>query len=180
MSRIGKVAIPVPGGVKVSISPAMVVSVKGPRGESVLDTKGNVKVREEDGKIRVERHGDDRADRAYHGLYHRLLTGLLVGVTEGYTRELKLQGVGYRAEMKGPEVHLSVGRSHTVRHLANPAVKITVPAPDKIVITGIDKQAVGQEAAKIRSYAKPEPYKGKGIHYAGERVRRKVGKTGAK
>lgn len=180
MSRIGKVPIPVPGGVKVSITPGMVVTVKGPKGESVLDTRGNVKVREEGGALRVERHSDENRDRAFHGLYHRLLTGVMHGVTQGYTRELSLQGVGYRAEMKGPEVHLSVGRSHTVRHRFNPAVQIAVPAPDKIIITGIDKQAVGQEAAKIRSYAKPEPYKGKGIHYSGERIRRKVGKTGGK
>lgn len=158
----------------------MVVTIKGPKGELVVDTRKNVKVSEQDGKFLVERHSDQGQDRAYHGLYHRLITNAIHGVTEGYQQELELQGVGYKAEMKGPELILTVGLSHTHVYKPRPGVEITVPEPTQVVIKGIDKELVNRTAAEIRQKRPPEPYKGKGIRFKGEPVRRKVGKTGVK
>lgn len=180
MSRIAKVPIPVPSGVQLSVDAAMIVNVKGPKGEVSVDTRKNVKVSEQDGKFLVERHSDQSQDRAYHGLYHRLITNAIHGVTEGYQRELELQGVGYKAEMKGPAVMLIVGRSHNYTYDPKPGIEIAVPEPTRIVIKGVDKELVHRTAAEIRKVRPPEPYKGKGIRFKGENVRRKVGKTGVK
>lgn len=180
MSRIAKVPIPVPSGVQVSVDPAMIVTIKGPKGELTVDTRKNVKVSEQDGKFLVERHSDQSQDRAFHGLYYRLITNAIHGVTEGYESYLELQGVGYRAEMRGGELVLTVGRSHTYNYVPLPGIEITVPEPTQVVVKGIDKELVNRTAAEIRLKRPPEPYKGKGIRFKGEAVRRKVGKTGVK
>lgn len=180
MSRIAKVPIKLPKGVQVSVGSGMVVSLKGPKGEATVDTRNHVVIRQEDGSVWVDRKSDDQQDRAFHGLYHRLITSAIVGLTQGYTRELELQGVGYRAEMQGKVLVLSVGRSHQVRYDPKPGIKIDAPKQTQVIITGTDKQAVHQAAAEIRGVCPPEPYKGKGIRYFGEVVRKKVGKTGTK
>jgi large subunit ribosomal protein L6 len=179
VSRIAKVPIAPPSGVQLSVS-STIVTIKGPKGQLDVDTRGNVKVSEQEGKFLVERHSDEGQDRAFHGLYHRLITNAIAGVTQGYERELELQGVGYKAEMKGGTLMLIVGRSHPYTYQPLPGIEIGVPDPTKIVIKGIDKELVNRTAADIRRIRPPEPYKGKGIRYKGENVRRKVGKTGAK
>jgi large subunit ribosomal protein L6 len=177
MSRIGKLPIPIPGGVSVNLKGAL-VSITGPRGQSTLDTRGHVNVKQGEDEIQVSRHGDNRQDRAYHGLYQRLISNMVQGVFEGFQKELELQGVGYRAMMDGNTIVLSVGYSHGVRYGPIDGVEISTPSQTSILIAGSDKQQVGQVAAKLRSFSPPEPYKGKGIRYKGELVRRKVGKTG--
>lgn len=177
MSRIGKVPIPVPNGVQATVDGPR-VRVKGPKGEREVDTRGNVTVRREGATILVDRHGEERHDRAFHGLYHRLISSAIVGVTQGFQKSLEMSGVGYKAELRGKELVVNAGYSHEVKYTPPPSVTIAVPAPTKITIEGNDKQAVGQAAAKIRSISPPEPYKGKGIKYADETVRRKAGKTG--
>lgn len=180
MSRIGKVPIPIPEGLQVEISPEMVVSVKGPKGTLSVDTRNRVAVTQKDGALHLVRPGDEKQQRANHGLYHRLITNAIIGVTQGYNRELELVGVGYKAEMRGADLILNVGRSHEVRIASPEEVKIETPKPTQVLIGGIDKQKVTQAAARIRSVCPPEPYKGKGIRYLGEKVKRKVGKAGLK
>lgn len=180
MSRIGKVPIPIPEGLQVEISAEMVVSVKGPKGSLTVDTRNRVIVTQEDGTLRLARPGDEKQQRADHGLYHRLITNAIHGVIQGYRRELELVGVGYKAEMQGADLVLNVGRSHQVRITSPEGVKVETPKPTQVLIDGIDKQKVTQAAARIRSVCPPEPYKGKGIRYLGETVKRKVGKTGLK
>ena len=180
MSRIGKVPIVLPKEVQVSIGPDMEITVKGPKGENVVSTRGNVKVSQNDGTLVVERHRETAQDRAFHGLYHRLITNAIAGVTQGYSRSLEVVGVGFKGEMEGEVLVLRLGRSHDIRFQSPKGVKITTPTPTQIVIGGIDKQAVHQAAAQIRASRPPEPYKGKGIRYQGETVRRKVGKSGLK
>jgi large subunit ribosomal protein L6 len=180
VSRIGKVPIKIPKGVAVTVTPEMVVRIKGPKGEVSIDTKRNVKVGQTDGSLTVERHTDEMQDRAFHGLYHRLISGGIVGVTNGYTKELELVGVGYKADFKGQELVMNVGKSHEVRYRPPTGITVATPNPTRIVVSGVSKQAVGQEAARLRAVAPPEPYKGKGVRYVGEMVRRKVGKSGAK
>ena len=177
MSRIGKCPIPIPKGVNVDLQGA-VISFKGPKGKSTLDTRGHVKLKHDDGEIRIDRLGDTHQDRAYHGLYQRLISNMVTGVSEGFQKELELQGVGYRAQMDGKVLVLSVGYSHEVRYGPVDGIELNTPKQTSILIAGFDKQQVGQVAAKIRSFRPPEPYKGKGIRYKGEYVRRKVGKTG--
>ncbi len=179
MSRIGKNPIPFDAKkVKIDLAGTM-ITVSGPNGQLGLDTRGHVKVRQEDGQLLVERHGDGQQDRAFHGLYQRLLVSMVTGVTEGFKKELQLVGVGYRAAMDGNSLVLTLGYSHEVRFPAPAGIKLAAPTPNSIVITGSDKQQVGQVAANIRSLRPPEPYKGKGIRYLNEQIRRKVGKTGA-
>jgi len=180
MSRIGKKPVPVPSGVSVTIDGNTVV-VKGPRGELARTFRPELQISQRDGALVVERGNDNKEQRALHGLTRALLANMVTGVTEGYRRALEIIGVGYRAEKKpdAPLV-LNVGYSHQVRYPEPAGIKITTPTPTSIVIEGIDKQQVGQVAAEIRSVRPPEPYKGKGIRYAGEQVRRKAGKAGAK
>jgi len=180
MSRIGKVPIAIPRGVEVTIDAGADVRVRGPKGENTISTRGQVTVRKEDGRLRVSRRSDQARDKALHGLYHRLITNALTGVTSGYRRELQIMGVGYKAEMQGQELVLSVGRSHPERFRPPDGVKIEVPEPTRVVLTGVDKGSVHQCAAQIRAICPPEPYKGKGIRHLNESVRRKVGKTGVK
>jgi large subunit ribosomal protein L6 len=178
MSRIGKSPIPVPSGVDVSIA-GQHVTVRGPKGTLERDLPGAITVRQEGDDLLVERPDDERRSRAMHGLVRSLVNNMVQGVTSGFTKELEIVGVGYRATAKGPGgVELALGFSHPVNVTAPDGITFEVPAPNRIVVSGIDKEAVGQVAADIRAWRKPEPYKGKGVRYAGEHVRRKAGKAG--
>jgi large subunit ribosomal protein L6 len=178
MSRIGRSPIAVPSGVEVTISGDH-VAVKGPRGTLERDLPDPITVRQGDGQLLVERPDDERRSRALHGLARSLVDNMVVGVTAGFRKELEIVGVGYRATAAGPtRIDLALGFSHAVSVQAPEGITFTVPAPNRIVVEGNDKQAVGQVAADIRALRKPEPYKGKGVRYAGERVQRKAGKAG--
>ncbi|WP_322797193.1 50S ribosomal protein L6 [Tepidiforma sp.] len=177
MSRIGRQPIPVPPNVTITIEEGNRVAVKGPRGELARQFPGAVRFNREDGVITVTRESDDGEHRALHGLSRTLLANMVTGVTAGFTKVLEVQGVGYRAQMQGSALQLSLGFSHPV--IVNPpeGIKFSVEGP-RITVEGIDKEQVGQVAANIRKLRPPEPYKGKGIRYLGERVRRKAGKSG--
>ena len=180
MSRIGRMPITVPAGVEVNIAENNVVTVKGPKGtltqalrpEMILEQEGNI--------IHVKRPTDDKAHCALHGMTRALLHNMVVGVSEGFKKELEINGVGYRAAKEGKELVMNLGYSHPVKVPEIDGITIDVPAPNKVVISGPDKQKVGQFAAEVREKRPPEPYKGKGIKYVDEVIRRKVGKTGAK
>ena len=177
MSRIGRMPIPVPSGVEVSLG-GREISVKGPKGTLARTLPPDIVVRQEDSTLLVERPDDEREHRALHGLTRSLVNNMVTGVTDGFVKELEIVGVGYRATAQGPnKIELAVGYSHTVVVDAPEDVTFEVPAPNRILVRGIDKQTVGQIAADIRKIRKPEPYKGKGIRYAGEVVRRKAGKA---
>jgi large subunit ribosomal protein L6 len=177
MSRIGKSPIPVPSGVDVTIDGSR-VAVKGPQGTLARELPGEITVRQEDGTLLVERPDDQRHNRALHGLSRSLVNNMVVGVSTGFTKELEIVGVGYRATPQGPnKIELALGFSHPVTVDAPEGITFEVPAPTRIVVKGIDKELVGQVAANIRKIRKPEPYKGKGVRYAGEVVRRKAGKA---
>lgn len=180
MSRIGKIPISIPNGVEVTMGPGPLISVKGPKGTASLDYRDHVVITREDGAFHVARKSDEQQDRAYHGLYQRLVVNLVKGVTQGFHKEMELVGVGYRAAMDGKTLVLNLGYSHEIRVQPDDGIAIATPKPTQIVISGVDKQMVGQVAANVRSYRPPEPYKGKGIRYVGEKIRRKEGKTGAK
>jgi large subunit ribosomal protein L6 len=178
MSRIGKSPIPIPAGVDVRIDGSS-VAVKGPKGELSQQVPFGITVRVDDGQILVERLDDEREVRALHGLVRSLVNNMVLGVTEGFRKELEIVGVGYRAAAKGKTgLDLSLGYSHPVVVEAPEGIEFAVPQPTRIEVHGIDKQLVGQVAADIRSLRKPEPYKGKGVRYADEHVRRKAGKAG--
>jgi large subunit ribosomal protein L6 len=178
MSRIGKAPIPVPSGVEVSLV-GRHITVRGPKGTLERDIPGNITVRQDGEELVVERPNDERQNRAMHGLVRSLVNNMVLGVTNGFTKELEIVGVGYRATAKGPgTMELALGFSHPVNIQAPDGVTFEVPAPNRIVVSGIDKEAVGQVAADIRAWRKPEPYKGKGVRYAGEHVQRKAGKAG--
>jgi large subunit ribosomal protein L6 len=180
MSRIGKAPIPVPGGVDVSIVDRT-VTVKGPNGTLSRVIPGAISVRQDDGTLLVERPDDERENRSLHGLTRTLVANMVAGVTTGFTKELEIVGVGYRAEAQGPgTIRLALGYSHPVIVNAPEGVTFEVPQATRVVVKGIDKEKVGQVAANIRSLRKPEPYKGKGVRYAGERILRKAGKAGKK
>jgi large subunit ribosomal protein L6 len=177
MSRIGRAPIPIPAGVDVTVADRR-VSVTGPRGTLERDVPPPITVRLDDGSIVVERPDDERSSRSLHGLVRSLLANMVTGVSGGFTKELEIVGVGYRATAAGPQrIDLALGFSHQVSVDAPEGITFTVPVPTRIVVDGIDKQVVGQVAAEIRRLRKPEPYKGKGVRYAGERVLRKAGKA---
>ena len=177
MSRIGKAPITVPSGVDVTINGGH-VTVKGPKGTLERTIPATITVRQEDGALLVERGDDERQNRALHGLTRSLLNNMVVGVTEGFRKDLEIVGVGYRATAQGDNrLELALGFSHPVHVDAPTGITFDVPAPTRIGVVGIDKEAVGQVAADIRAIRKPEPYKGKGVRYAGERVLRKAGKA---
>tara|TARA_Y100001970_G_scaffold291863_1_gene430729 strand:+ start:1767 stop:2306 length:540 start_codon:yes stop_codon:yes gene_type:complete len=177
MSRIGKEPISVPSDVQVSIE-GRNVGVSGPKGSLDLDVPGEIEVRQEDDMILVERPNDDRKNKALHGLTRSLVNNMVIGVSEGFKKELEIVGVGYRAAEKGSNgLELQLGFSHPVEVKAPEGITFEVPEPTWIIVSGINKEVVGQVAADIRSYRKPEPYKGKGIRYAGEHVARKAGKA---
>jgi large subunit ribosomal protein L6 len=171
--------IPVPSGVTVKID-GNVVSVKGPKGELSREIPKDITVAQEEGVLNVTRPSDNKEHRSLHGLTRTLIANMVTGVTQGFTKTLEIAGVGYRANKAGTKLNLTLGFSHPVEVEPPKGITIDVPAPTKIIISGIDKEAVGALAAKIRSFREPEPYKGKGIKYEGEVVRRKVGKAGGK
>ena len=176
MSRIGKAPIPVPAGVKVAISGTK-INVDGPKGKLEFVHHPNMTVKIDGGVVTVTRPDDDRQNRALHGLTRALVNNMVVGVSTGYEKKLKITGVGYQAGMKGKAVELTVGFANRVLLDPPAGVTVAVPDPTTIVVTGADKQKVGQFAAEVRASKKPEPYKGKGVSYEGEVVRRKEGKT---
>src|SRR5919204_1735754 len=175
MSRIGKQPIQLPGGVSVSISPGRVM-VNGPLGELSQEVPSRMKIEQQDGSVVVTRPSDRGDDRALHGLTRSLIANMVEGVTNGFSKRLEIQGVGYRAALRGTDLELNVGLSHPVIVKAPAGITFEVPTPAEVLVKGIDKQQVGQVAAEVRKVRPPEPYKGKGIRYEGEYVRRKVGK----
>jgi large subunit ribosomal protein L6 len=176
MSRIGKEPIAIPDGVDVQVQGSR-VTVKGPGGTLHQDVSPELTVRLEDGTVRVDRPSDGRQHRALHGLTRTLIANMVEGVTIGFEKRLEIQGVGYRAALRGSDLELQVGFSHPVEFRAPEGISFEVPAPNRIVVRGIDKQLVGEIAARVRKVRKPEPYKGKGIRYEGEYVRKKAGKA---
>jgi large subunit ribosomal protein L6 len=178
MSRIGIKPIPVPSGVTVEIGSGNAVSVKGPKGHLEQKLTPRLQLVQEDGVVRVVRDTEAREVKALHGLTRSLLNNMVVGVTDGYTKVLEIQGVGYRAQMQGKNLVLNVGFSHPVNMVPPEGITYAVEGNNRVSVSGINKQVVGEEAARIRGVRPPEPYKGKGIRYAGEFVRRKAGKAG--
>ena len=179
MSRIGKYPVPVPSGVEVTIE-GQTVTVKGPKGTLSHTVALPITVgRDDDGAVVVDRPDDERESKALHGLSRTLLANMVAGVTQGFEKKLEIVGVGYRVLSKGPtQVEFQLGYSHPIPYHAPEGITFTVEGPTKITVAGIDKQQVGEVAANIRKLRKPEPYKGKGVRYAGEQIRRKVGKAG--
>jgi large subunit ribosomal protein L6 len=175
LSRIGKRPIEIPAAVSVAISPGR-VQVNGPLGELSQSVPGRMQIEQRDGELVVTRPTDRGEDRALHGLTRTLIANMVEGVTKGFQRRLEIQGVGYRAALRGTSLELNVGYSHSVVIEPRPGITFEVPQPTVVLVRGTDKQAVGQQAAEIRRVRPPEPYKGKGIRYEGEYVRRKVGK----
>ncbi len=175
MSRIGRKPIEIPAGVNVAIDPGRVM-VNGPLGELQQQVSPRMRITHADGTITVERPTERGPDRALHGLTRTLIANMVEGVTKGFEKRLEIQGVGYRASLRGADLELNVGYSHSVVIKPRPGISFDVPQPTIVVVKGTDKQMVGQTAAEVRAVRKPEPYKGKGIRYEGEYVRRKVGK----
>jgi large subunit ribosomal protein L6 len=177
MSRIGRLPIEIPAGVTVAVD-GSVVSVKGPKGELTLTVASPIEAKVEDGQVLVTRPDDERESRSLHGLTRTLISNQIIGVTQGYTKGLEVVGTGYRVAQKGSSVEFALGFSHPVLIEPPAGITLTVEGNNKLTVSGIDKQAVGEAAANIRKIRKPEPYKGKGVRYAGEIVRRKAGKAG--
>ena len=180
MSRIGRAPITVPAGVTVNVAEGNVVTVKGPKGELTRALRPEMIIKQEGNTITVDRPSDDKLHRSLHGLTRTLLHNMVVGVTDGFKKELEVNGVGYRVAKEGKNLVMNLGFSHQVIIPEIEGITIDVPGPNKIIVSGCDKQTVGQFAAEIREKRPPEPYKGKGIKYADEVIRRKVGKTGKK
>ena len=180
MSRIGKKPVVIPAGVTVTVAEGNVVTVKGPKGELTNTFNADMMINVEGNVLTVSRPTDEANHRALHGLTRTLISNMVEGVEKGFAKELEVNGVGYRAEKKGTQLVMRLGFSHEVIVDEIPGITIEVPSPNKIIINGIDKQVVGQFAAEVRGKRPPEPYKGKGIKYTTEVIRRKVGKTGAK
>ena len=178
MSRIGKLPISVPGGVTITVDDGNTVTVKGPKSTLTEKISPDMMIEQDNGVLHVKRPSDDKQHRALHGLTRSLIHNMVVGVTEGFAKNLEIEGVGYRAQLQGSKLVLNMGYSHPVEFEAPEGISFEVPAPNRITVKGISKQQVGQMAADIRAVREPEPYKGKGIRYAGEYVRRKEGKTG--
>ena len=180
MSRIGRMPITIPAGVKVDIDDNNVITVKGAKETLTRTLHQDMKITIDGDTIKVERPSDDKMHRSLHGLTRTLVNNMIIGVTDGFTKELEINGVGYRCQMKGNTLNLSLGYSHPIDYTPEQGITIEAPQPNKIIVKGADKERVGAVAAKIRSFRAPEPYKGKGIKYANEHIRRKEGKTGAK
>jgi len=177
MSRIGKKSIPLPAKVKVSVADGGAVTVEGPKGKLSWTLPSEVKARVEENQVHFERSGETRPVRALHGLSRSLVANMVTGVSDGFKKDLEIQGVGFKAAVQGSVLNLSLGKSHPIHFPIPKEIKITVTDNTKIAVEGIDKQLVGQVAADIRAYYPPEPYKGKGVRYAGENIIRKEGKT---
>ena len=180
MSRIGKMPIAIPAGVTVEIAENNKVTVKGPKGTLCRELSSELEIKEEEGKIVVSRHNDLKRSKSLHGLTRTLINNMVVGVTQGYEKVLEINGVGYRAAKQGKKLVLNLGYSHQVEMVDPEGIETVLDGQNKVTVKGIDKEKVGQYAAEIRSKRGPEPYKGKGIKYAAETIRRKVGKTGKK
>ena len=180
MSRIGRMPITVPAGVTVNVAEGNVVTVKGPKGELTRALRSEMNISMEGNVITVTRPSDEKLHRSLHGLTRTLLSNMITGVTDGYKKELEVNGVGYRCNKDGKNLVMNLGFSHPVIIPEIEGITIDVPAPNKVIVSGCDKQMVGQFAAEIREKRPPEPYKGKGIKYVDEVIRRKVGKTGGK
>ena len=180
MSRIGRAPISIPAGVEIKVEDNNVVTVKGPKGTLTQQMHPAMTITQEGDVIHVTRPNDEKANRSLHGLTRTLLNNMVVGVTEGYKKELDVNGVGYRVAKEGKKLNMNIGFSHPVIVEEIDGITIDVPSPNKIVISGTDKQKVGQFAAEVRGKRPPEPYKGKGIKYTDEVIRRKEGKTGVK
>ena len=180
MSRIGKMPISIPNGVDVTLGEGNLVTVKGPKGTLSQKLSEKMTITNDNGTITITRPNDEKENRALHGLTRTLLHNMVVGVTEGYKKELDVNGVGYRVAKEGKKLTMNIGYSHPVVMEEIDGITIDVPSPNKIIISGIDKQKVGQFAAEVRGKRPPEPYKGKGIKYTDEVIRRKEGKTGVK
>jgi large subunit ribosomal protein L6 len=177
MSRIGRLPIDIPAGVDINID-GQAVTVKGPKGELALTVASPIEVKIEDGQVLVTRPDDERESRSLHGLTRTLISNQIVGVTEGYTKGLEVVGTGYRVAADGQNITFALGYSHPITVAPPAGISFTVEGNNRVIVNGIDKQAVGEVAANIRKLRKPEPYKGKGVRYVGENVRRKAGKSG--
>ncbi len=180
MSRIGRMPIAVPAGVDVKIAEGNVITVKGPKGTLTKELHPEMIIKQEGAEINVSRPSEIKAHKALHGLTRTLLNNMIIGVTEGYEKTLEVNGVGYRAQLQGKNLLMNLGYSHPVEMVPADGITIEVPNPNTIIVKGIDKQVVGEFAAKVREKRLPEPYKGKGIKYSYEHIRRKEGKTGGK
>ncbi len=178
MSRIGRAPITIPAGVTVTVGAENLVTVKGSKGELVQKFNARMMIEQKDGTLTVSRPSDEKTDRAMHGLTRTLINNMIVGVTDGYAKTLEINGVGYRAEKQGKKLVMNLGYSHQVIFEEADGITFELPNNTTVIVKGIDKQAVGQISAQIRAKRPPEPYLGKGIKYAGERIRRKAGKTG--
>lgn len=177
MSRVGKQPIPLPDKVNVKVDAAGAVLVEGPKGKLSIPLPEGISLKHEDKSLLVERASDERRVKALHGTLQRLISNMVQGVSQGFKKDLEIQGVGFRASVKGSNLDLSLGYSHPLLHPIPEGIKVTVNENTKISVEGVDKQLVGQFASDVRSYYPPEPYKGKGVRYAGEHVRRKEGKS---
>jgi len=180
MSRIGKAPVAVPNGVTVTLKDGNVISVKGPKGELTRSLPSAMTVKQESGTVTVTRPSDEDQHKALHGLTRTLIANMVEGVTKGFSKNLELVGVGYKSEKRPYRLQLSLGYSHPIEYRAPQGITLTAPVPTQIVVEGANKEVVGQVAAEIRSLRPPEPYKGKGVKYAGEQIRRKAGKAGGK
>ena len=180
MSRIGKAPVAVPNGVTVTLKDGNVISVKGPKGELTRSLPSAMTVKQENGTVTVTRPSDEDQHKALHGLTRTLIANMVEGVTKGFSKNLELVGVGYKAEKRPYGLQLSLGYSHPIEYRAPQGITLTAPVPTQIVVEGANKEVVGQVAAEIRSLRPPEPYKGKGVKYVGEQIRRKAGKAGGK
>lgn len=179
MSRIGNKTITIPAGVEINVAAGNEVTVKGPKGTLTRQFNPLVDIKVDGNEIKCARANEEKHTKQLHGTTRALIHNMIVGVSEGYSKTLEIEGIGYRAAVSGQTLTLNVGYSHEINYVAEDGIKIEVPNPNTIVISGIDKQRVGEVAAVIRGYRKPEPYKGKGIRYKGEHIRRKEGKTAA-
>ena len=180
MSRIGRLPITVPAGVEVKISDTNEVTVKGKNGTLSRQLHPDMIIKMDGGVITVDRPSEDKVHRSLHGLTRTLINNMVIGVTDGFTKELEINGVGYRGQMQGKKIVLTLGYSHPVEYTPEEGITLEMPAPNRILVKGANKERVGATAAKIRTFRAPEPYKGKGIKYVDEHIRRKEGKTGAK
>jgi large subunit ribosomal protein L6 len=180
MSRIGKAPIVVPKGVTITIQDGNIVTVKGPKGELSRSVPADMQLAQENGQVTVARPSDEPGHKSLHGLTRTLIANMVEGVTKGFTKNLELVGVGYKAEKRPYGLQLSLGYSHVIEYKAPKGISLTAPVPTQILVEGSNKEVVGQVAAEIRSLRPPEPYKGKGVKYAGEVIRRKAGKAGGK
>ena len=180
MSRVGRLPIAIPSGVTVAVTPENVVTVKGPKGELVKAMHKDITIAVEDAQVVVTRPNDAKQNRALHGLTRALINNMIIGVNQGFSKTLELIGVGYRAQLQGKKLVMNLGFSHPVEIEPIEGITFETPAATKVVVSGIDKELVGAAAADIRKWRKPEPYKGKGIKFEGEVIRRKEGKTGKK